>query len=75
MGIVLSAFRHFMKLICSKCNSDKIVLRGETKAEDTINGLGHLHLECMKCGNQFNQWVADKEKVKKEFGESYELYK
>ncbi len=60
---------------CSYCkNYQEVNILGEKKAEDTIDKLGHLHLECKMCGWQFNVWTADKETVKKVYRDSYDIY-
>jgi hypothetical protein len=61
---------------CPKCkNYQEVNILYETKAEDTLDNLGHLHIECKMCGRQFNIWTSNKKEVKKIFGESYEFYK
>jgi hypothetical protein len=61
---------------CPRCkNYEEVNVLQETKAEETLDGIGHLHLECKTCGWQFNQWIANKEAIKKVYKDSYDLYK
>jgi len=60
---------------CPKCkNYQDVNVIDFTKSENNIDDLGHFRLECKMCGQHFNYWAADREIVKKIFGDSYEIY-
>lgn len=60
---------------CPNCKiKQNVNVLQETKAEESLDNLGHLHLECKVCGWQFNHWTVDRKIVKKIFGDSYSLY-
>jgi hypothetical protein len=60
---------------CPHCkNYQAVDILQETKAEETLDGLGHLHVICKMCSGQFNVWMADKEAVKKVYGDNYDIY-
>lgn len=64
-----------MKQKCPKCKcKQEVNVLKETKSEDAIDKLGHFHLECKSCGWQFNHWAANREVVKKIYGDSYDIY-
>lgn len=64
-----------MILSCPKChnkNEHKVV--NVNDGSDNIDNLGHSHMECVSCGQNWNHW-HDPEKVKKIYGDIYENYK
>lgn len=65
-----------MRIECPQCKYEReVIVHSETKAEDTLDNLGHAHLECKSCGRHFNFWTADKDAVRKVFGKDYSIYK
>jgi hypothetical protein len=67
-----------MKSECSnvKCKSKEIKkVISYNDGSDNINGIGHYHLECQQCGNNFNLWDDTVDKIKKVFGGNWKNYK
>lgn len=64
-----------MILSCPKCNKKaehKIISIND--GSDNVDNLGHSHMECVLCGQNWNWW-HDNDKLKKILGNIYDTYK
>jgi hypothetical protein len=65
------------KCVNEKCNcvADHQIIYLDQTGEDIIYKLPRIHLQCIKCGCQFNKWLASKDRIKEVFGDEYHLYR
>ena len=59
--------------MCPHCKSNNIKELHRSKT-DNIDNLDHSRMKCNDCGYNFNRWNESKNKLKRMFGENYNLY-
>ncbi len=64
-------------IICPQCRNnslDFLKVKYYCKS-DNLEGLAHSHVECLKCGENFNYWHESEKRLKEVFGSQFETYK